>query len=1054
MNLIRLAIRRPKFITMVTTLFLVLGIFGLRRLPVDLYPSVSYPVLVVRTDFPGASPEEVERIVTKRIEDNLSTTSGLQTLRSTSREASSTVILEFEQGTDVRFQEIQVRGKVSNLRRSFPDSVSEPSIFRQDPDDTPVIELAVSGNRSGAELTRLADDVIALRLRQIPSVGEVDLQGERNPEIAIDLRPDALENMGIEISSVSAAIRAMNRNDPAGQLRGTGRVWSLRSLAQARGEYELGQIAVGTGVDGQPIRLAQIATITRGFEEVRRITRYGNKEGLKQAVLLQVIKQSGANTVEVSDRVRAALAEIQKGLPDDVRVAVTRDNADLVRTNVKDVVESIVLGAIFTVLVVLLFLRSPRSTLTTALSLPSSVLTTFAVMWAAGFTINTMSLLALSLAVGLLVDDAIVVRENIFRHLGKGSPLDAAEKGAKEVQLAVVATTFVIVAVFLPVGFMGGISGQFFTQFAITVVFAVLVSLWDAMTIAPMLSAHYAYIADPALEWARLGRVGIAFDGLLVRFERRFEQLAARYGRLLGKIVARPVVPLGIALLAAAIAVGGFIFVKKGFVPQQLGRTFSASLNGPIAVPMEAVQSVADAAEARLRRVEGLASWTMNSGAGFGGNAGINFTIRVAPEVGRNQGEMAAVRAKVRSAIDGIPGYVVRISEPSDPLAGGGGGRFQPVAVVLTGDELATLQELGRSVRDLLGNIPGVTDVGQIQDEGLPEIRVRTDAQRAALAGVSAEQVGAALFDWVEGDTSNSLSVGDDQIPIRLRVAGARNASPAELLARGIPSGRAGAKHNVPIASVASWDVGSGATVINRENRQRVLRVGASIAPDAALGDIVDILGQRLSEMPLPQGYAARIAGQNEQMAELFGNILQAIAIGSLFVYMVLVSLFESFLHPISVMAAIPLAATGAVLALLGFGLPLDLYGGVGMILLAGIVAKNSILLVDFALQKMRDEGLSATEAMLAAAPVRLRPIVMTSVAMVAGMLPIATGLGVGGAARMSLGVATIGGVVSSTVLTLLVVPSVFVAVCSLIQRFSGYRLRRSGSPLPGPLSE
>ncbi|MEI8026386.1 MAG: efflux RND transporter permease subunit [Pseudomonadota bacterium] len=1037
MDIAKLSIDRPKFITMVTLFLVVVGVLALRKIPVDLYPSVSYPVLVVRAQFPGAAPEEVEQLITKKMEDSLSTISGINTLRSVSREGIAIVQMEFNPGVDVRFQEIQVRGKIANLRASLPDNLKEPEIFRQDPDDVPIIEIAVSGARSSSEMSQIADDVIARRLRQLPSVGQVDLVGNRTPEIQINLNPEAIDAWHVNPKDVVSAIKNMNRNDPAGTVKGHDRVWLLRSLSQSRTPHDLGLIPVTKTTQGQPILLEDLAEITSGFSEISKVSRFGDASGLKPAVLLNVLKQSGENTVEVSDRVRTSLTEMAKVLPPDVHATITRDNADLVRENVADVYESLALGALLTVIVVLVFLRSPRSTLTTGLSLPSSVITAFAVMAIAGFTVNVMTLLALSLAIGLLVDDAIVVRENIFRHLHLRDSKSAALKGTKEVQLAVIATTLTIVAVFLPVGFMGGVSGQFFKQFALTVVFAVLVSLYDAMTMAPMLSAYFANIANPSDEWRQFGRFGLWCDRMLIAFEHSFDRVSTFYGRLLSKLIRRPIIATVIALLAVAGAFVGFSFVKKSFLPAQLGKVFTVSLQGPIAIPIERVLEVSNIADGRIGKLPGIANWTVSSGLSYTGNASVEFTVRVKDEVAKNQDQLAGVRSDIRKTLQGIPGYSVRVSEPADPLSGSTG-RFQPLAVVVSGDDIGTLQQIGRKAREIMASVEGVTDIAQIQVEGLPEFQVRTDPLLAGPLGVNATQVGEALSTWVIGDASNSIAVGQDQVPIRVRLKDGDRQSPLELLSKNIFVRPQGAKSDVGVSlrAISTTSTGAGSSLINRENRQRILRVGANLAPGAALGDIVSELNGKLRDLPLPDGYRVRIAGQNEQMNELFTNVVWAIGLGSIFVYMILVSLFESFTQPISVMAAIPLAATGAVAGLLLFNKPLDLYAGVGMILLAGIVAKNSILLVDFAMQRVRDHQVDPTAAILEAAPLRLRPIVMTSVAMIAGMIPVAAGLGAGGGARQGLGIATIGGVISSTLLTLLVVPNLYVAIEKVKDRF------------------
>lgn len=1032
--MIRLSIERPIFISMITIFMIVLGGLAIRRLPVDLYPNVSYPVLAVRANLSGAAPEEIEQLVTKRIEDEVSTLPGIKMLRSISREGSAVVILEFDTSTDIRFQEIQLRAKLANMRNSLPEKMTEPVVYRQDPDDTPIIEIIVQGNRPASVLTKIADDDIAQKIRQINGVGSVDLNGERNPQVLVELKPAALNQWQVNARDVVSAISKFNRNDPVGRLYGERRIWLLRSISQSLNIKELEQIPVLKTTQGGVVLLRDLAELSYGFEDVRRVVRFNNGEVLQPAIQLSVVKQSGENTVAVSDAVQAALPQIQKSLPQDVSITISRDNADLVRSNVADVLESLIIGAILTVIVVLLFLRSPRSTITTGLSIPSSVITSFAVMAVAGFTINVMTLLALSLSIGLLVDDAIVVRENIFRHMQKSTdPREAAYKGTKEVALAVVATTLTIVAVFLPVGFMQGVSGQLFRQFALMVVFAILISLWDAMTMAPMLSAHFANIADPADEWKKFGKFGRKLNTWLLTFEHWFDRLSARYQRTLKYLIERPKIVFLIAVVSLSVAVGGFIVVKKSFLPTQLGAVFSVSLDGPLAIPQDRINETSDEVDKRLRAVKSLKNWTLSAGMGFSGTASVNLTVSVKPENAKSQKSLAAVRQQVRQALNGILGYSVSIREPADPMAGSSG-RFQPLAVVVTGQEIDTTRTIANEMRQLMLSTSGIADVGALQDAGLPELRLKTEPSLAAIYNVTADVMSDALQIWVDGDSSNSLRQGDDQIPIRVTLQGGKLMSPSDLLVHNVFVNANGKKQSVPIKNIATLEPDAGAATISRENRARVMRLGGSLASDAALGNVVSDLQEKLDRHPFPQGYSARIVGQSEQMSELFNEIIFAILLGIVFVYMILSSLFESFIQPLTVMAAIPLAATGAVVALLLAGLNLDLYGGIGLILLAGIVAKNGILLVDFAMQRVK-AGAEPEAAILETAPLRLRPILMTSIAMVIGMLPIALGIGSGGAARMSLGVATIGGVISSTFLTLVIVPSLFIVIEKLRMR-------------------
>jgi len=1030
MNIPRLAIDRPIFVTMITVFLLVMGLLGLSKLPLDLYPSLTYPVLAVRAELKGAAPEEMEQLVARPLEDVLSTVADVNSIRSVSREGSAFVILEFNQGVDIKFQEMQVRAKVGNIRRRLPENVSEPVVFRQDPDDTPIVEIAMTGNRPASEISKLADDIVARKIRQIEGVGEVNLKGAQREEIQVELNPEALELWRLNASDVVQGINRANRNEPVGRLFGQERRWVLRTVGAARSVEDLRNVPIGRATNGMPLQLKDVAEVTAGYAERDSVSRLGNSGSFEPAVIVEILKQSGENTVAVVDRVSEVLAAVADELPQDVKIQVVRDNSTLIRSNVADVQESLIIASLLTVIVVLLFMRSPRSTVTTGLALPSSVVTTFAMMAWAGFSMNVMTLLALSLSIGLLVDDAIVVRENIYRYLQKPGvdAKTAAYEGTREVMLAVLATTLVVVAVFLPVGFMGGVTGQFFKPFALTVVFAMLISLWDAISMGPMLSAYFANIPHPLKEWQSFGSFGMRINAWLEAFEHKFDRLAQAYARVLQLLLRKPLLSFAIAVVSLVVAAVGFNLVEKSFLPTQLGDTFRVSLDGPPSVRPESVYGVGDLVHERLKTIPSVDFWTVETGTNSAGSADVGLNVRVSQPFARSQKSLAQVRQDVRKVLSGLPGYNVRISEPADPLASGGA-RYQPVAVVVSAENQSELLELAKKVRTVLLTTPGIADAQPLQEDGLPEVQFKPNPLLTAQYGLSNDVLLNQMAIWVQGDASNSLSLGDEQVPIRVRLRGAREETPVQLARHGVVvrgTGRTSGEAVVPLSNFMQIQTGAGPSVIVRENRERVLRVGANILPGAALGSVVAELKERLNTIPLGNGQSLSVKGQNQQMDELLRNLVFALLLGLVFVYMVLASLFESFVQPFTVMMAIPLAATGAVLALLAFGFPLDLYGGIGVILLAGICAKNSILLIDFAMQRVR-EGIAPAEAVVQTSPLRLRPILMTSVAMIVGMLPVATGWGAGGAARMPLGIATIGGVLSSTILTLFVVPNLFV---------------------------
>ena len=1043
MNIIKLSIERPLFITMTTVFFAVIGLLCLKKLPVNLYPDITYPVITVRGDLDGASPETIEALVTRRLEDALSSVSGVKNMRSVSRAGSAFVSLEFSVGEDIRFQEGQIRAKVANIRKSLPAEMSDPVVQRQDPDDTPIVEVALWGPLSASELTTFANDHIVRPLAQLKGVGQIELFGDRQPEIKVNLIPESLDTFHFNASEIVDALKKSNQDNPIGTLKSANRNWLVRGLSQPKNIDALGDVNLGKSILGAPIFLSDVAEIASGFEDVRRVSFIGNKDGLKPGILVRIVKQSGENTVEVSDRIIATVKKIQSQLPQDISLKITQDNAELVRSNVAEVFESLILAGALTIAVVLLFLRSPRSTFTTGIALPSSVITTFAIIYFAGFSINIMTLLALSLSIGLLVDDAIVVRENIFRHLhtDKRSGPDAAYIGTREVSLAVVATTATLVAMFLPVSQMDGVIGQFFKPFALTVVFAMLVSLWDALTMAPLLSAYYANIDDPAKEWLILGRLGFWIHSLLEKFDELFNSLSNLYVKVLKKLIDWPVISILIAIISLGGAYFGFINVKKSFLPTQLGSTFSMSLEGPLALPLDRVKEVTTVVQEKLENTSGLDNWTVTAGTGFSGNANINVTLRVGSKFSQNQSALAKVRQEIRKNFSDIAGYALRVSEPADPLAGASGGRFQPIVVNISGDDFVNIRETAREVRSTLTKIKGITDVSPLNEEGLPEIQFQLPPRNLAQYGVSADLATRNFRIWLDGDASNRMTAGDLQIPKRVAVKNANVQSAEALLSQNFYIRSAGNRELiVPAANFTSIKIAAGPASINRENRQRLVRVSANLSDGFVLSDVISELKQQLSEIPLKDKIQINLSGQADQMNELFDNIQTALILGSIFVFMVLASLFESIFQPLTVMAAIPLAATGGVVSLLLCDMPLDLYGGIGMILLAGIVAKNSILLVDFATQNVQKNNQDAKTAILETAPLRLRPILMTSAAMIVGMLPVALGMGAGGATRKALGITTIGGVISSTVLTLLVVPNLFVFMAKLAKIFKAIR--------------
>ena len=1011
------------------TLFLgTLGLLAVRTLPIDLYPDVSAPVVTVRVSLPGAAPEEVEELIVRPLEDVLATLGGVKTLRAVAREGFGFVSLEFELDQNMDAQEAQVRAKVGESRRRLPEEIDEPTVVRQSLDDTPIIEAALTGPRTASELTDLAEDIVTLKLRQIEGVGEVNLSGTRTRVIKIELDPVRMANAELNASEVAAKLRQTIKTLPLGRLEGKERAWILRVDNNLKLAFHLRDLVVGRKGDF-PVFLKDVAEVTESFNKATRFNRFFQDGQGNTSIGIEITKQSGRNTLDVANKVQQLFDALESELPEDTKLVGTADTSNAVRVNVLDVAETLLIAIVLTVAVVLLFLRSPRATLTTALSLPSSIITTFLAMQLAGFSINTMTLLALTLSIGIIVDDAIVVRENIhkFRSELNFSAKDAALKGTQQVALAVIATTLVLVAMFLPVAGMDSVTGQFFKPFALTVSFAVLVSLWDALTMAPLLSAYYANFADPSDEWSRFGAIGKAVDRMLIHLEHAFEKATRSYASVLTLFLDRVWLPVVVLALSLAAIYGGAVTVRKGFLPNQLAKEFRVSLDGPLAIPAEQVRTLLPKIESILGSNKDIETVSLSAGLGWSGAANVQLAVRTKSERARNQKQLSEVRQSLRQSLSVFPGYSVRVVENSDPLAGGGGPRFAPVLVNITGQVLEEINSTATRVQQLLASTAGLSDVSQAADEGLPELLLRLDPLSAGRVGLDPSLVVENVRTWVQGTQVLQLNQGGKEIPVELSAKDGLKMEPQDLMRQALFFG-SGIRKASPLGELASLDAGAGPTTIQRENRQRVVRVFSGLEPGVALGDILTGLQEKISEIPKPSGGDVVLSGQSEQMSAFFAELGWALLLGSVFVYMVLASLFESWVHPLTVMMALPLAGGGALWSLWAFDVPFDLYGGIGIVLLCGLVAKNSILIVDLALQKVR-EGWSPEKALRETVPGRLRPIVMTSLAMVVGMLPIATGWGVAGSTRQALGIATIGGVISSTILSLLLIPSLFLWV-------------------------
>ncbi|HKO16642.1 MAG TPA: efflux RND transporter permease subunit [Gemmatimonadaceae bacterium] len=1023
------AIRRP-IVTITTMLALVVfGLAALARLDTDEFPDIEAPIVFVGVPYPGASPDIVEREVVTRLEDKISGISGVDKLNSTSTDGFGQIIIQFVYSKDVTQATQDVRDAISAVRSQLPAEILEPVIQRFDPNQLPIVSLALtSAALSPPQLTQIADNQIAGDLRGIPGVAQVNVSGGDSAQINIDVRPTDLAALGVGIDQVVNAVRAQNLAAPVGNVTTALQQRSIRLQGRLQRPEDFAQIVL-TSRNGQTISLGQVATVEAGAAEPTSAAFYNGK----QAIGLDIIKSREYSTTAVSDAVKQHIAQLQPTLPPGTRIEVVRDAGQRVHRSVHDVESTLIEGALLTVLVVFLFLNSWRSTVITGLALPVSVLASFVPLLAFGFTLNTMSLMGLSLAIGILIDDAIVVRENIVRHVEAGSDhVTAAHEGTDEIGLAVTATTFSIVAVFVPVGFMSGIAGQFFKPFALTIAAAVLVSLFVSFSLDPMLSAFWP---DPQLE-AHERRNAIA--RALERFNLWFDHQADRYRGLIGWALDHRWLMVAIAAgsfalaLAVQVVFGGF-----AFTPVSDQSELNVAVETPPGSSLEYTSLKSEEISRMLRaHPEVLYTYTTvgsTSGSAEADNASIY--IRLVPKAQRSisQDQLGQRFRQELGAVGGATAYTY--------AAGGFGGNQKQIQLQLQGPDETVLANLAAQIADSVRTTPYAVDVGLSTRGEKPEFNVVVNRGLAGTLGVSLGQLATALryaFAGVDAGTWVDPTGISRYVHVRLAPQARENAADlAQLPVMVAPAASAGAVGAgtsaaggtaipfIPLGQVATITPSSGPAQIDHYQRERVVTVGANVV-GGSLGNVARAAMQRVHKIPFPAGYHITQGGQTESQNEVFGAFLLAMGIAVMLMYLVLVIQFSSFLDPLAILISLPLSLIGVVLALLVTHGTLNMMSLIGVILLMGIVTKNAILLIDFARWTHEERGLPLRDALIEAGRTRLRPILMTTLALIAGMVPIALGLGEGADFRAPLGRAVIGGVITSTVLTLVVIPTVY----------------------------
>ncbi|CAN5214716.1 efflux RND transporter permease subunit [soil metagenome] len=1011
MNLTRVAIDNPVFTTMMMVALLVMGLFSYRQLGIDQFPNVDFPVVVVTTNYPGASPETVESEISRKIEESVNAIAGLKTLTSRSLEGQSIVIAEFELSVPSAVAMQDVREKVQTVRAAFRPEVKEPLIQRLNPDDQPIVSVGMRSDvRAVRELTTIADQVVVKRLQTVRDVGRATIAGGVKRQINIQLDPGRMHALRVGVNDVMAAIRDENQNFPAGNVqRGNDdRIVEVTGRVAEPGHFA-DLIVARRG--NAPVHLRQVATVVDGQQERENLAMLNGK----RALAIDVVKTQGANTIDVARGVRTAIEELRRSLPPDIVLDIVRDSSRGIQNSVNNVQQTMIEGGLLTIAIVFLFLHSWRSTVITGLALPISVFGSFMVMAAFGFTMNVLTLMALSLAIGILIDDAIVVRENIMRHLGFGKThRQAAIDGTNEIGLAVLATTFCIVAVFLPVAFMGGIIGRFFFQFGVMVSAAVLISLFVSFTLDPMLSSVWY---DPqAHGGGRFARIVTAAE----------DRVAGVYRRVLGWALRWRKTTLLIALLAF---VGSFAlprFIGFEFVPQaDLGEQV-VSIDTPVGSSLEYTEAKLKQVDAAVREFPEVdyTYGTVNTGYANGKNQG-SLYLRLKPLKERKRSPEQLAKP-LRERLAAIPGILVAINIPGGPT----GGVQKQIQLSLQGREIEVLERISQEVMRHAAALPGLVDLDRNLKAAKPMLSVRLRRDAASDLGLGTASVAQALRPLFAGDETSLWRAPDgENYLVMVRLPADDRTGVADLqriwLAAGTEAN--GLPRMVHIAQVADIVTDTGASQINRRDLNREVQVTANVSGRSS-GEVSADLQKILADTKLPPGYRFVFGGSTKDMNESAGYAGQALLLAVILIYLILASQFGSFLQPIAIMMSLPMSLIGVFLGLLIAGSTLNIFSAIGFIMLMGLVTKNAILLVDF-FNQARGRGMAVDEALLEAGSIRLRPILMTTLAMVFGMMPLALGLGEGASQRAPMAHAVIGGLISSTLLTLVVVPVVLVYI-------------------------
>ena len=1031
-----LCIKRPVFASVLILTLTVVGAFSFFQLGVDQFPKVDFPMIVISTVQPGAAPEQIETEVTDKIEEAVNTISGIDELRSTSSEGVSLVMVSFllDKDGDVAAQE--VRDKVSAVMSRLPKTVQQPRIDRFDPDAAPVISIAVTANKPVRDVTEFADKVLRRQLESVTGVGQVVVLGGRQRQVNVWLDADRMRAYNVTVTEIARALQAQNIEVPGGRVDQGGQSLTLRTRGRVQSVAEFNDIVIRQ-TEGHPITLEDVARIEDGEAEPSTIA---SIDGVP-TVLLDVRRQSGTNTVEVVKNIRERLDEITPTLPPGYQARVVRDLSIFIEAAISDVEEHLVLGAILAALVVFVFLANFRSTIIAAIAIPTSIIATFALVWYMDFTLNMMTMLALTLSVGIVIDDAIVVLENIYRfieekHLDKFA---AAEQATAEIGLAVLATTLSLVAIFVPVGFMGGIVGRFMKSFGLTMAFAIMVSLVVSFTLTPMLAAR----------WLKVNPHGK--DHHSSKNSKVFHAIDAFYTGLLEWAMRHRAIVAGTAVLVFLSTIPLFMIVPKAFMAPDDQSEFEINLRAPEGTSLESTEILTNRVSSALKaQVPELDYTLITIGGDQSGTRNLSsIYVRLVPIEARKRDQFVIMN-DIRSNILPVVAKDARTSVQQVATIGGGGSQNAEIQFLISGPDLRKLDVLSTQLLDKMKQIPGLVDPDRSLNAGKPELAVQVDRPKAADLGVQVGEAAEALRWLVGGDQVTTYNEGSEQYEVHLRAEAANRSTQQAIGGLTVPSGRLG---SIPLENIARFDQGSAPSDISRLSRQRQVTLYANMVPNASQSAIQDAIQAEWDKLSPGPDYKGGFSGRSKELGRAAENFVLAFVLSLVFMYLILAAQFESWLHPITILLSLPMTLPFALLALLIFNQSLNIMSALGLLVLFGVVKKNSILQIDHANQ-LQAQGLNAHDAVIQASRDRLRPILMTTFAFVAGMIPLIVSSGIGSGTNRAIGFVIFGGQSLALLLTLVVTPVAYSLFDDMSKvRIFGRKRAEGTNPVPASAS-